>query len=428
VSGGPREIRPRQIDSRSAALDADATDPLGGFPDRFVVADPSLCYLDGNSLGRLPRGAAERVADTITREWGGELVEAWEGWIDLPVRLGDRLATGVLGAPPGSTVVADSTSVNLYKLLGAALDARPDRHVLLVDDDNFPSDRYVAEGLARQRGLVVREVAVDPVSGMDPDMLEGALTDDVAVATFSHVSYRSAALVDLAGVNRRAERVGALVVWDLSHSAGAVPVDVMATATRLAVGCTYKYLCGGPGAPAFLYVDGALAGSLTPSLRGWWGQRDQFAMGAHYEPADGIARFLVGTPPVLALAAAEVGVDLVAEAGIGALRAKGMAVTSMIVGFADAHLASLGFTLASPRDPARRGAHVSLAHPEARRISTALRTRAGVVADFRAPDRLRLGPAPLSTRYAELWDGLERLQALVASGGHLDVDASARVS
>ncbi|WP_416904227.1 kynureninase [Micromonospora echinospora] len=404
--------------SRRAAEERDAADALAGLRDRFVIADPELVYLDGNSLGRLPAATPDALARLARQDWGTELVRSWSTWIDWGRRLGDRLAAHVLGARPGEVVVSDSTSVNLYKLAAAALDANPGRHTILVDAEEFPTDRYLLQGLAAQRGLTVRTIASHLDEGLDPDDVRRALDDQVALVVLSAVSYRSGTLLDLAAVNAAAREVGAYVLWDLSHAAGSVPVELTASGADLAVGCTYKYLNGGPGAPAFLYVREELQARLRQPIWGWFGQRDQFRMGAEYDPAPDIDRFLVGTPPILSLAALDPALDVFAEAGIDQVRAKGVGLGELMVELAEAWLAPLGFTLASPRDPQRRGSHICLAHPDALRISQALISEAKVVGDFRVPDRLRLGPAPLYTRYVDVWDGMERLRDLVARGGH----------
>jgi kynureninase len=409
------------MSGREHARELDAADPLGGLRERFVIDDPDLLYLDGNSLGRLPLATAERLATAARAEWGGGLVRSWEHWIDLPARVGDELGAALLGAGPGQVVVGDSTSVNLYKLAAAALDARPGRRVVVTDDDNFPTDRYVLEGLAAQRGLELRMIGSDPVAGPSPADLAGAVDGDTALLSLSHVAYGSGALLPMGEITRLAHAAGALVLWDLCHSAGSVPVELDATGADLAVGCTYKYLNAGPGAPAFLYVRGDLQDGLRQPIWGWFGQRDQFAMGPAYDPVPGVGRFLVGTPPVLGLYAVQEGVRLLAEAGIAALRRKGVQLTDYLIGLAEEWLAPLGFTVATPLDPSRRGSHVSLAHPDAYRISRAA-AEAGVVPDFRAPDRLRLGPAPLTTRFVDVWDALDRIRRLVAAGEHERLD------
>jgi kynureninase len=403
--------------SRAAAAALDDADPLAGFRTRFAGVDDGLLYLDGNSLGRLPVDTPAAVARVVEREWGRGLVGSWRSWVEQSRRIGDVLAAGVLGARPGEVLVGDTTSVDLYKLLVAAADARPGRDVLVCCADDFPTDRYIVAGVAAARGMTVREVDAHIDTGLDLGVLAGALDERVAVVVLSQVAYRSGAVVDIAEVTRLAADAGALVLWDLSHGAGAVPADLTAAGAELAVGCTYKYLNGGPGAPAFLYVRRELQEQLRQPIWGWFGQRDQFAMGTAYDPADGVDRFAVGTPPVLAMAAVEVGARLSAEAGIERLAAKGQALTELVVALADGWLAGHGVTVASPREATRRGSHVSLAHPQAWQLTQALIDR-GVVPDFRTPDRLRLGPAPLYTRFVDVWDAMDRLRSVLAEGAH----------
>jgi kynureninase len=404
--------------TRAAALALDAADPLAGFRDEFVVADEDLIYLDGNSLGRLPAATPDFLARVVRDSWGTGLVGSWHEWIDWSTRLGDRLAASALGAEPGEVVVADSTSVNLYKLAAAALSAAPGRGTVVVDAEEFPTDRYIVEGLAVERGLTVRSVPSDLDTGLDLDALRAALDDDVALVVLSLVAYRSGALLDMAAVNALARAAGALVLWDLSHAAGSVPVRLAESGADLAVGCTYKYLNGGPGAPAFLYVRRDLHARLRQPIWGWFGQRDQFDMGAGYEPVDRIERYLVGTPPILSLAAVDPALAILERAGIDRIRAKGVALGELTAALARLWAAPLGFRLASPADPAARGSHVSLEHPDAWRICRALIDDAKVVCDFRVPDRIRIGPAPLYTRFVDVWDALDRLRDLVARGGH----------
>jgi kynureninase len=397
--------------ARATALDA--ADPLRSFRDRFAVPEPDLVYLDGNSLGRLPRSSAERLRTVVDEEWGGELIRAWDHWLDLPLRVGDRLATAVLGARPGEVVVSDSTTVNFYKLAVAAVDARPGRRAIVTDRANFPTDRYVLEGLARARDLEIRWLEPDPVAGPQPRDVEAVLDDEVAIVTLSLVNYRSAAIADLPAISSLARAAGALTLWDLSHAAGAIEVDLESGGADLAVGCTYKYLNAGPGSPAFLYVRAALQDELRNPIQGWFGQRDQFAMGPAYEPVAGIAAWLTGTPTIPAVAAVEEGVRLVEEAGIGAIRAKAAALTSYAIELHDAWLEPLGFGLGSPRDPLRRGAHIAVRRADARRLSAALLDER-VIPDFREPDSIRLGLSPLTTSYREVWTGMSRLRDLAA--------------
>ena len=406
--------------TRTDAAARDAADPLRRFRDRFVLDD--LIYFDGNSLGRLPVATRDRLRHVVEHEWGVELIRGWDGWIDLARRTGDVLAR-VLGVRPGEVIVSDSTSVNLYKLAAAALDARPGRTVIVTDDANFPTDRYVLAGLAQARGATLRVVESDVDGGVSTKDLRPALKKDVALVSLSHVAYRSGSIVDMPGITALAHQTGALTLWDLSHSAGAVPVPLRSSHVDLAVGCTYKHLNAGPGAPAFLYVREDLQSVLRQPIWGWFGQRDQFDMGPEYEPVDGIERFLVGTPGVLGLTAALEGASITAEAGIEAIFDKARALTSYAVELHEEWLEPLGFTLASPRDPWHRGAHVTLHHPQAWPVCQALKA-AGVIPDFRVPDRLRLGFAPLYTRFVDVYDGLARLRELVAAGRHRDYPAA----
>ena len=403
---------------RAHAERLDAEDPLAAFRERFAIDDPETIYLDGNSLGRLPLATRGRLTE-LTDAWGSALVRGWHDWIDLPERLGDLLADAVLGARPGEVIVADSTTVNLFKLAGAVLDTRAG--AIVTDSENFPTDRYVLDGLARLHGRELVVFEPDPLHGPQPQDVERACTNgEVALVSLSHVAYRSGALADMEAVTRAA--APAPVIWDLSHSAGAVPVELEARGVQLAVGCTYKYLNAGPGAPAFLYVREELQPSLRTPIQGWFGQRDQFQMERPYEPAPGVRGFLAGTPTILALAGVEEGAKLVAEAGIDRLRTKAKALTELIVAVHDERLAPLGFRLGSPRDPARRGAHVSLAHDEAWPICRALIERAKVIPDFRGPDSIRIGVPPLYTRFVDVYDALERLAVLVERGDHREVD------
>jgi kynureninase len=404
---------------RARAERLDANDPLATFRDRFAIDDPETIYLDGNSLGRLPIATRARLSE-LTAQWGSELVGGWHDWIDLPERVGDLLASGVLGARPGEVIVADSTTVNLFKLAGAVLDTRPG--AIVTDGENFPTDRYVLDGLARLHDRELRLFEANEVAGPQPDDVERACAGaDVALVVLSHVAYRSGALADIELITQAAAPLP--VIWDLSHSAGAVPIELEQRGVGLAVGCTYKYLNAGPGAPAFLYVREELQADLRTPIQGWFGQRDQFQMERPYAPAPGVRGFLAGTPPILALGAVEEGAKLAAEAGINRLRDKAAALTDLVVAVHDERLAPLGFRLGSPRDAARRGAHVSLAHDEAWPICRALIERAKVIPDFRGPDSIRLGVPPLYTRFVDVYEALERLADLVERGEHRDVDS-----
>jgi len=400
---------------RTYAEQLDAGDPLAGFRARFVrPADPSLIYLDGNSLGPLPLATQARIAEVVGGEWGQGLVRSWHDWVGLPRDVGDLIGEHLTGAAPGQTLVSDSTTVNLFKLATAALDAQPGRSVIVTDDDNFPTDRYVLQGIAAQRGCELRLIATDMDLGVSEDSLLAALDRDVALVSLSHVAYRSGALADLARITELVHDAGALMLWDLCHSAGAVPIELDAAGADLAIGCTYKYLNAGPGSPAFLYVRGELAGRLRQPVWGWFGQRDQFEMGPAYDPVPSIEQFSTGTPQIIGTVAVQEGVRLLAEAGIERLRAKSVALTSYLIHLADDWLSPHGFRLASPRADARRGSHVTLHHADAWRVSQAL-IAAGVIGDYRTPDRLRLGPVPIATSFTDVWDALDRLRHVAAA-------------
>ena len=407
---------------RDEAERLDAADPLGWLRDRFVIEEAGPLYLDGNSLGRLPRVTVAAVRRLLDEGWGAGLVRSWPEWMEHAERVGDRLGEALLGAASGQVAVSDSTSVNLYKLAAAALDARPERRAVVSSAAEFPTDRYVLQGLAAARGLELRLLEPSRPTGVGAAAVEAALGPDVALVSLSQVSYLSAAVEDVAAITAAAHRCGALVLWDLCHSVGAVPVDLDGWGVDLAVGCTYKYVSAGPGAPAFLYVRRDLQERLRQPIWGWFGQREQFQMGAAYDPVRGIGRFLAGTPPMLSLVPVGAGVDLLAEAGIEALRRRSVALTELLVALWDAWLRPLGFALASPADPERRGGHVALAHPDGYRVSRAL-IAAGVVPDFRPPDVVRLCPAPAYTRFVEVWDAMDRLRELVRAGSHLALDA-----
>jgi kynureninase len=405
------DLLPRAT-SDPAALDA--ADGLAPFRDRFVIPDPSLVYFDGNSLGRPPLAALERLARVAAEEWAGELIRGWNHWLDAPRRVGDLLGTNLLGAREDEVAICDSTTVDFFRLASAALDARPDRRYVVTDRANFPTDRYVLEGLVRDRGRQNGWIEPDPIDGPSVADVERALAahdGDVALVTLTHVNYRSAAIADLPAITRLAHDAGALVLWDLSHSAGSVPVELAANDVDLAVGCTYKYLNGGPGAPAYLYIRHDLQAALRNPIQGWFGQAEQFEMGDGFRPAPGITGWLTGTPGILGIAAAEEGIRITAEAGVEAIRAKGIALTEYAIALHDAWLAPLGFTLGSPRDAARRGSHVSVRRADARELTKAMIDR-GVVPDFRAPDSIRLGLSPLTTRFVDVARGLEILRDL----------------
>jgi kynureninase len=388
----------------------DRTDPLATFRSRFVgVAEP-LVYFDGNSLGRPIVGTAERLAEFVRRDWGERLIRGWdEGWFDLALTLGDRLGQACLGAAPGQTAFGDSTTVLIYKQVRAAVAARPGRTEIVIDRDNFPTDRYIAQGVADELGLTIRWIEVDTSAGVTADQLADTVGEQTALVMLSLVAYRSAWLADASTLTRIAHDAGALVLWDLSHSVGVVPTELDAWNVDLAVGCSYKYLNGGPGSPAFLYVANRHLADLTQPIQGWMGATDPFLMGPTYTPTQGIRRFHSGTPPVVGMLAIDDMVDLIEEAGIDAVRAKSEALTAYAVEVADDQLAPMGVTLASPRDPARRGGHVTLNHPRMQEVTTALWKR-DVIPDYRDPHGLRIGLSPLSTSFEEVHRGLRAVR------------------
>ncbi|MEE9533130.1 MAG: kynureninase [Acidimicrobiia bacterium] len=406
--------------NREQAQALDQVDPLREFADRFVVTDPNLIYLDGNSLGRQPRTAAGLVTAAMDR-WADELVGAWRSrWIDLPRQVGAALAP-LIGADPADVMITDQTTVNLYKLAAAAMTARPERHDIITHAGNFPSDLYVLNSLAVTSGGALRVVEHHSIDGVSVDAIGLAVDDQVALVSLSHVDFRSGSIADLPRITDMAHEAGALVLWDLSHSVGVIPTDLRAAGVDLAVGCTYKYLNGGPGAPAFLYVSPDLQAEIVQPIQGWFGHEDMFAFDPAYRPAADIRRFGVGTPPILSLIAAGAGIDVTVEAGVAAIREKSMALTSLQMDLFDDQLATRGFELATPRDPVKRGGHVSLSHPDAYRISRAM-IEHGVIPDFRAPNVIRLGLSPLYTSFIHVWAATRRLAALMDEGAHTRVE------
>ena len=398
--------------ARAAALDA--ADPLAAYRDAFVTPGDAdvISYLDGNSLGRPLAATAALMDEFIRRQWAGRLIRGWtDGWLDWPFTLGDRLGSVALGAGADQVVVADSTTVLLYKLARAAVDGRPGRRRVVLDTDNFPTDRYVLEGIAHERGLELVWIETDPVTGVHPEQVAAVVDERTALVLFSHVAYRSGWIADAAEITRIAHAAGALAMWDLCHSAGSVPVALDQWGADLAVGCTYKYLNGGPGAPAFAYVRRDLQAGLRQPIWGWMGHRASFEMGAGHEPADGPRALLSGTPPILAMVPLHANLDMLAAAGIDAVRAKSMLLTGYTLELADAWLAPLGVEVAGPRDPARRGGHLTLRRPGFGSLLAPL-WDSGVIPDYRNPDGLRIGPAPLSTSFTEVYRGLSVLRDL----------------
>ena len=397
------------------AVAIDAADELAGFRAHFVIDDPDLIYLDGNSLGRMPRDAERIVNQVMRHEWGDRLIRSWnEGWWDLQLDLGDRLAP-LLGASQGEVMISDSTSVNLYKLAMAAMRARPERTTIVTDDMNFPSDVYVLQAVAETLGAELVIVETDGTS--DPiGSLSQALDDKTALVSISHTTFKTGYTYDLARVTEMAHASGALTLWDLSHSAGAMPIDLNGSNADLAVGCTYKHLNGGPGAPAFLFVRTDLQDRLDNPIPAWWAHAEPFSFDLAFEPVTGIRRFHTGTMPVLSLAAVASGIAEVSTAGLAAIRAKSLGLGQFVIEQWDQHLRQLGFGLASPFEPALRGSHICLTHPHGRPISLALIEIGKVIPDFRAPDGLRLGLSALYTTYLEIHTAIQRLKGIVTGG------------
>jgi kynureninase len=411
---------------RDYALSLDLADELKDFRQEFVIPVPGLIYMDGNSLGRLPRRTTGRVEQIVSQEWGNRLIRSWnEGWYDAPLRLGDKIGR-LVGAGPGQVALSDSTSVNLFKLVLSALALRPERQKIVTDDMNFPSDLYVLQSCARLLGDHHAIQVVPSSDSITPnlDRLFRSIDQETALVTLSHVVFKSGYLYDAAEVTRRAHDAGALVLWDLSHSVGAVPVQLDDWHADLAIGCTYKYLNGGPGAPAFLYVRQDLQDLALSPIWGWFGDRSPFAFDLEYAPAAGIRRFLAGTPPVLSLLPVETGVDLLLEAGLDRLRKKSLLLSAYLIYLFDEILQPLGFTLGSPRQAEMRGSHVSIRHPQGYRINRALIEEMNVFPDFREPDNIRLGLAPLYTRFEDIFETVERLRRIMLEERHLKYPAA----
>jgi kynureninase len=401
------------------ADDLDAQDELSDFRDEFVITDPREIYLDGNSLGRLPKRLLPYMQEVIEGQWGQRLIRSWnESWFDLPAKLGGKIAS-LVGAHPEEVVITEATSINLFKLALAAVRARPDRKKIVSDVFNFPSDLYILQGIIDLLGGQHNLQLIPSRDGItiDPQSVFDAIDSDTSLVCLTHVAFKSAYMYDMAEITRAAHHKGALVIWDLSHSAGAVHVDLNGCQADLAVGCTYKYLNGGPGAPAFLYVRRDLQDQLSQPLWGWFASADPFSFGLDFKPAAGLARFQVGTPPVLSMKAIEPAIDLLLQAGMSRLRRKSVMQTEYLIYLADQWLAPLGFSLGSPRQPEIRGSHVSLRHPDGYRIVRAMiespPPALRVIPDFRSPDNLRLGIAPLYTSFLDIYRAMQRIREIV---------------
>ncbi|WP_202730393.1 kynureninase [Achromobacter xylosoxidans] len=399
--------------TRESCVAADRQDPLAPLKARFDLP-PGVLYMDGNSLGVMPRAAAARAAEVITQEWGTGLIRSWNtaGWFELPSRLGDKLA-GLLGAKEGELVITDTTSLNIFKALAASLriqqKRQPKRRVILSERDNFPTDLYMIQGMIDllQQGYEMRLID-------DGLPLARALDEDVAVVLLSHVNYRSGQMHDMAAVTRQAHERGALVIWDLAHAAGAVPVDLNGADADYAVGCTYKYLNGGPGSPAFIWVAPRHIPDFWQPLSGWWGHQRPFDMTVAYEPAGGIRRYLCGTQPIVSLAMVECGLDVAREADMAEVRRKSLALGDLFIALVEERCAGHPLTLVTPRDHAERGSHVSLRHPNGYEVMQALIAR-GLIGDYREPEVLRFGLTPLYFGYADVWDAVEILKDVLDS-------------
>jgi len=409
------QLLPQHLVEEATSLDE--ADPLAEYRDLFVRPDGVVAYLDGNSLGRPLKATRDRLGDFVDGEWGERLIRAWdEHWMDRPTELGDLIGRAVLGAAPGQTVVADSTTVLLYKLARAAVGARQGRTEIVADTENFPTDRFVLDAIAQETGLTIRWITPDPATGVRLDAVQALLSERTALVALSHIAYKSAYVTDLPAITAAAHRAGALVLWDLCHSAGAIELELDAAGVDLAVGCTYKYLNGGPGAPAFAYVAAALQPDLVQPIAGWMGHADPFAMGPSYRPAAGIRRFISGTPPILGMLPLQDMLGLLEKAGMPAVRDKSVRLTEFAIRIADEALAPLGVAVASPRDPMLRGGHVTLEHDAMRSVVTQLWER-GVIPDFRPPRGLRAGLSPLSTGFTELALALAHVRQVMASAG-----------
>ena len=398
------------------ALDLDAADPLAAYRDQFIGAESELSYLDGNSLGRPLKRTVTDISAFIEQGWGGRLIRGWdEEWLDLPQAIGDQLGRAALGAAPGQTIIADSTTVVLYKLIRAALAAvtDPARTEIVLDTENFPTDRYLVEGIAREENLTIRWIQADQASGVTEEQVRAATGPATAVVVLSQIAYRSGHLADLPGITAAIHDAGALVVWDLCHSAGSVEIALDAADVDFAAGCTYKYLNGGPGSPAFAYVNARHLPGLQQPIWGWMGRKDAFEMGPGYEAAPGIRGFLSGTPAIFGMLAMRGTLDLIEEAGMPAIRRKSELLTAYALELFDAWLEPSGVKLSTPRDPARRGSHITVDHPAFREMTATL-WKQDVIPDFRAPHGIRLGLSPLSTSFAELYRGVLAIRGLLA--------------
>jgi kynureninase len=423
-----------KVTDREYALQLDKNDPLAHFKSQFVISDPEMCYLDGNSLGRLPKATVTAINEFMTKEWGPEVVTGWSHWVDEAQPTGDLLGEAALGAAPGQVLVCDTTSVNFYQLCLAAIQARPGRKTIITDAANFPTDRYILDGIAKQFGLNLviidnEDPAVALHERITTEVLAPYLNNDVALVTLEVIQYRSGARTDLKSITDQVRAIGALVVWDASHAVGAIELNLDANGVDLCVGCTYKYGNSGPGSPAWLYVSKRVQSELQVPIQGWFAQDAQFEMGPVFERSQTIRGFQIASPSLMGIRCVQTAFAMIKEAGIDAIAYKAAVGTQMMIDLYDAWLAPLGIELNTSRDPKERGGHISLVHPDAAQICVAMRTIANVVPDYRTPNSIRLAISPLPTSYVEVWDGLERMRDLVASGRYKEaVEGGSRVT
>jgi len=412
--------------SLSFAQELDSLDPLVSYRERFVITDPDLIYLDGNSLGMMPKVAQERAKQVVEEQWGNDLIRGWnKGWWDAPQRVGDKIGK-LIGADAGQVIVTDTVSSNLFKLATAALTHQPNKKRIITDTFNFPSDLYILQGIQHLLSDSIRNTQYEVVritpadNDITPNIaeLESAINENTALVTLSHVVFKSGYIYDMQHITELAHAKGALVLWDLSHSVGSVPIELDNCNADFAIGCTYKYLNGGPGAPAFLYVNKKIQNKLTSPIWGWWGQKNPFDFGLDYEPADGVQRFLVGTQPMISLLTMEAGIEPTLQAGMDSIRAKSILMTDYASFLTDSWLAPLGFSLGSPRDSAIRGSHISIRHADGYRINRALIEEMNVIPDFRAPDNIRLGFSSLYTSFTEIREGFDRIKRVMDEKRH----------
>jgi kynureninase len=415
-----------KVTDREYALELDKKDPLAHFKSQFVVGDPDMCYLDGNSLGRLPKATITTINDFMTKEWGPEVVTGWSHWVDEAQPTGDLLGEAALGAAAGQVLVCDTTSVNFYQLCLAAIHARPGRKTIITDAANFPTDRYILDGIAKQFGLNLviienEDPAIAIHERITTDVLAPYLNDDVALVTLEVIQYRSGARTDMKSITDQVRAIGGLVVWDASHAVGAIELNLDANGVDLCVGCTYKYGNSGPGSPAWLYVSKRVQKELQVPIQGWFAQDAQFEMGPVFERSQTIRGFQIASPSLMGIRCVQSAFSMIKEAGIDAIAHKAAVGTQMMIELYDEWLAPLGIKLNTSRDPKERGGHISLVHPDAAQICVALRTMANVIPDYRTPNSIRLAISPLPTSYVEIWDGFARMRDLVASGRYKEV-------